>query len=186
MTHLTRRSVVAAGATVIAGVALRKPALGQDATAPSVALRPFSDIVRAVPPKTLPDLRFTTLDGSTRRLADYAGKPVVLNFWATWCIPCVAELPELDRLAETDPGVTVLAVSADRGGAAVVKPFVAAHGITHAGILLDPGKTGGFALGVFGFPTTLLIGPDGKLRGTLEGPAAWAGCQAAIAALMQG
>jgi thiol-disulfide isomerase/thioredoxin len=176
MALLTRRTLLAASATVMAGLAPRKPA-----RAAGIDMRPFSDIVKANPPTSVPDVQFQTLDGGQKSLASFAGRPIVLNFWATWCEPCVAELPELDTLSSTDPGIVVLAVSADRGGAGVVKPFLAAHKIDHATILLDPGSDAVHALGVAGFPTTLLIGADGKLRGTLEGPAA-----GTIAGMMQG
>ena len=169
MALLTRRTLLAATGTVLSA-------------APQVDMRPLSAIVRADPPKTLPAARFTTLDGAPKTLADYAGKPLVVNMWATWCIPCVAELPELDRLAAS--GTIVLAVSADRGGAATARPFAAAHHLDHLTLLLDPGNEAVGALGVAGFPTTLLIGADGKLRGTMEGPAAWGDAGAAIAKLM--
>ncbi len=182
--HFNRRALLAAGATLLATAAARK-VLAQDGGDGHVAMRPFSEIVRATPPEALPDVHFTTLDGAPRRLADFAGKPVVLNVWATWCIPCVAELPELDRLAAANPGLAVLAVSVDRGGAAIVKPFLAAHGIAHLTPLLDHRQDGTTALKVVAYPTTLLIGPEGRLRGRLEGPAAWAGGAPAIAALMR-
>ena len=147
-------------------------------------MRPLSAIVPATPPATLPPAHFTTLDGAPRSLSDYLGKPLVLNMWATWCVPCVAELPELDRLAASG-AVVVLAISADRGGAAAVKPFAAAHHLDHLTLLLDPGNEAVQALGVAGFPTTLLIGADGKLRGTLEGPAAWGDAGGVIAGLVK-
>ena len=131
----------------------------------------------------MPNLAFTTLDGAPAALASFRGKPVVLNFWATWCAPCVAELPELDRLA-AGGAVTVLAVSADRGGAARVKPFLAQHPLTHATVLLDPGSDAVHAVQVAGFPTTLIIDAQGRLRGRLEGPAAWGGAAGVIGGLV--
>ena len=68
----------------------------------------------------------------------------------------------------------------------MVKPFLVSHGITHAEVLLDQGSDAVHALQVAGFPTTLIIGPDGKLHGTLEGPAAWGGAEPAIRALVAG
>ncbi len=185
MALVTRRAVMAAASTVLVGVAARKPASADDAD-PHVQMRPFSEITRCVPPRLLPSANFTTLDGSTRTLADFRGKPVVLNFWATWCVPCVAELPELDHLAASDKSLVVLAVSADRGGAPVVTPFLAAHHITQTTVLLDQGSEATHGLGVVGFPTTLLIDATGHLRGTLEGPASWGTAAAAIAAIMSG
>jgi thiol-disulfide isomerase/thioredoxin len=183
MALVTRRAVLAAASTVLGGLAARKPASADDAD-PHVQMRPFSEITRCVPPRLLPTAAFKTLDGSSKTLADFRGKPVVLNFWATWCIPCVAELPELDHLAGTDSGLVVLAVSADRGGAAVVTPFLAAHHITGATVLLDQSSDAVHALGVVGFPTTLLIDASGQLRGTLEGPASWGAGAQAIAAIV--
>jgi thiol-disulfide isomerase/thioredoxin len=171
--------------TVLASVLACKLAWTDDA-APHVALRPFTEIERQNPPAPLPALQFATLNGAAKTLADFRGKPVVLNFWATWCGPCVAELPELDRLAATDSSVTVVAVSTDRGGVAIVKPFLAAHGITHATILLDHDSDAVHALGLAGFPTTLLIDGDGKLRGKLEGPAGWGSAADTINAIVKG
>ena len=179
---LTRRLLLAGGATVCGALHGGKPARGQDVADPQVEMRPLSAIVPAKPPVALAPASFRTLDGTPVALASYAGRIVVLNFWATWCVPCVAELPELDRLA-AGGGLAVLAVSADRAGAAVVRPFAASHAITHATLLLDQGSDAVHALAVAGFPTTLIIGPDGRLRGTLEGPAAWSGAGPAIRAL---
>jgi len=184
MVYLKRRALLGACATVLGGTGLRKPARAQ--AAGHVDMRPFSDIARTGAPRTLPAVSFKTLDGGVKSLADFAGRPLVLNFWATWCVPCVAELPELDHLSATDTAVRVVAVSADRTGAAAVRPFLAAHGLEHLTILLDPGSDAVHALGVFGFPTTLLIDSAGRLRGTLEGPAAWASGEAAIAAVVAG
>jgi len=185
MAQLTRRFIWAAGATVLAGGVACKLATADGTDEPHVRMLPFSDIARTAPPRALPDVSFATLDGGTTRLSAFYGRPVVLNFWATWCTPCVAELPELDKLAENDPGFAVLVVSADRGGAGVVKPFLAAHGILHATVLLDSGSDAVHTLGVVGFPTTLLIDAAGKLHGTLEGPANWGSGASAIAGVMR-
>ena len=173
---LDRRGVLGAGATLVACLALRNsPATAQEAKAP--------DAISAVtPPGVLPALAFTTLDGASVKLSAYLGKPVVLNFWATWCIPCVAELPELDKLA-ADPAFTVLAASADHGGAAAVKPFLARRPLSHLTVLLDPGTTSGHALDVFSFPYTFIIDAAGRLRGQLDGPARWAEAGGRIRAL---
>jgi len=183
MALVTRRAVLAATSTVLGGLAARKPARADDAD-PHVQMRPFSEITRCVPPRLLPAAAFRTLDGSPKTLADFRGKPVVLNFWATWCVPCVAELPELDHLAGSDTSLVVLTVSADRAGAAAVTPFLAAHHITQATVLLDQSSDAVHALGVVGFPTTLLIDATGHLRGTLEGPASWGAGAQAIATIV--
>jgi thiol-disulfide isomerase/thioredoxin len=73
-----------------------------------------------------------TPDGGMLRLADLKGKVVLLNFWATWCEPCLEEMPAMERLSRAyrDRGLVVLALSADREGASVVKPFLKRHGLS--------------------------------------------------------
>lgn len=161
------RRHVLAGATLLAGVAAGKSlAWGQE----------FRPVTAATPQPAapLPNLHLTGLDGAPVSLAAFRGKPMVLNFWATWCAPCVAELPELDALAAGGQ-VGVLAASTDRGGAARVKPFLASHAMAHADVVLDPGSEAAHTLQVAGFPTTLIIDARGMLRARLEGPCAWAG-----------
>src|SRR5438876_1827742 len=81
-------------------------------------------------PQPAPDTAFTDADGKPVRFADFKGKPVVINLWATWCQPCLREMPSLDRLqAALDGKLTVAAVSEDRGGAQRVGPFVATLGL---------------------------------------------------------
>jgi thiol-disulfide isomerase/thioredoxin len=159
-----RRGVLAAGATLSAGLWARNSAAAEE-------MQALSSITKVVPPGALPDLGFAGLNGGRVMLSAFRGKPVVLNFWATWCGPCVAELPDLDRLAAS--GVVVLAASTDRAGASVVAPFLARHGISHAEVVLDTGSESTHAAGVAGFPTTLIIDAQGRLRGRLEGPADW-------------
>ena len=185
MALLTRRTLVtgtliAAPATLVGALIARKPALAEEVT-----MQPLSAIERVTPPGTLPDAQVTTLDGTPKHLvADWKGRTLVLNFWATWCIPCVAELPALDHLAQSDPTLTIIALSADRTGAEAVKPFLAAHGIAHLTTLLDPHMEVGRAFGVAGFPTTLIIDAAGHLRGRLEGPADWSAAAATIKSLI--
>ncbi len=173
-TLMGRRGVLAAGVTLSAGLWARNSGAAEE-------MQALSSITRVVPPGALPDLGFAGLDGGRVTLSSFRGKPVVLNFWATWCTPCVAELPDLDRLAAS--GVVVLAASTDRAGAAVVAPFLARHGISHAEVVLDRGSEATHAAGVVGFPTTLIIDGQGRLRGRLEGPADWSGAKGVVARL---
>jgi thiol-disulfide isomerase/thioredoxin len=174
-TLIGRRGILAAGATLTAAIRPRNSAWAED-------MRPLSSIARLQPPGVLPDLAFVTLEGARLALSALRGKPLVLNFWATWCGPCVLELPALDRLAAS--GVTVVAASTDHGGADIVKPFLARHGIGHLRVVLDPGNESTHAAGVVGFPTTLIIDAQGRLRGRLEGPADWSGAASLIAGIV--
>lgn len=82
----------------------------------------------------IPEFRLTSLDGSVVESADLKGQPVVLNFWATWCGPCVREIPTLQELHRTD-SVRVISIALDDGGAAIVRPFVERHGIDYPVLL---------------------------------------------------
>lgn len=110
-----------------------------------------------------------------RRLADYAGKPIVLNFWATWCAPCVREMPDLDslRAALLPDGIEVLAVSEDRSGLAKVDPFYAEAGIVNLPKLVDDRGKLSRALGVRAMPTTVLFDDQGLRIGHVVGTAHW-------------
>lgn len=122
-------------------------------------------------------------DGERRHLtlADFKGQVVLVNFWATWCTPCIRELPSLDRLqAQLKPsGVKIIALSLDRGGADVVKRFFAENGIRHLDVYVDPTMDAQQAFKIPGLPTTVLIDRNGHDRGRLIGPADWDDAKAA-------
>ena len=171
MLRLTRRGLLVAG-TVAAALNGRKPRAAELAT------------LRAVtPPRPAPDAPFKTADGATRRLADYTGKPVLMNLWATWCPPCVAELPSLAVFARTlaPQGIHVLPISADRGGAKTVQAFYAAHSITGLPVLVDPDMNLMHAFGAQGLPTTYVIDAAGRIVGMEEGGMDWGAPEAAAA-----
>jgi len=115
-----------------------------------------------------------SLKGSPVTLQSFRGKLVVVNFWATWCPPCVAEMPSLERLHRTleGEGLQVLGVSIDEDEAALRK-FVAARGVTFP-ILRDPG--GRIAAGAYrttGWPETFVIDAAGVLKEQYVGPSDW-------------
>jgi thiol-disulfide isomerase/thioredoxin len=171
MILLQRRLLLAAGATLASAPFGRKPQ-----AAAGAGPLPDASKVKPTPGAPLPEFSFRQADGAERTLADYAGHGVVLNLWATWCVPCVAEMPSLDALAEAvaGAGVMVLPLSSDRGGAAAVERFYAERGVKHLPVLLDPRGAAARALGAVGIPTTLLIDAGGRERGRLEGGADWA------------
>src|SRR5690349_5267456 len=85
----------------------------------------LGQFIPASPPQPAPELSFTDLDGKAASLGDFKGKLLVLNLWATWCGPCLEEMPSLEQLQVNVPDkLVVIAVSEDRGGAKVVKPFL--------------------------------------------------------------
>jgi thiol-disulfide isomerase/thioredoxin len=125
-------------------------------------------------PLPAPALVFTTRDGVQKQLADFKGKLVLVNLWATWCAPCVEEMPSLDRLqAKLGDKLTILAISEDRQGEKVVSPFLAKIGIQHLAIFLDPKSAATNEFGAQGLPTSYLIARDGTIIGKEEGGATW-------------
>ena len=126
-------------------------------------------------PRAVPDLRFTDGEGRALSLADFRNRPVLLNIWATWCIPCREEMPSLDRL-QAELGTSqllVLALSIDREGRPVVEKFYRELGLAALGIYLDRSGGATSAVHTVGIPTTLLIDRDGREIGRKVGPAAW-------------
>ena len=126
-------------------------------------------------PQVLPNVRFVTKDGSRMDLEDFRGRVVLLNVWATWCVPCREEMPTLDALqAELGgPGFEVLALSIDRAGADVVQRFFDETGVRNLTMYVDITMLSATALRAFGLPTTLLIDGQGREIGRLVGPAEW-------------
>ena len=108
-------------------------------------------------------------------LADFRGKVVLLNIWATWCAPCRREMPTLERLqAELGgPDFEVVALSIDRKGLPVVKEFYQELGLQELAMYVDEAGAAQRALNALGLPTTLLLDRDGSEIGRLLGPAEW-------------
>ena len=129
---------------------------------------------------TLPDL-----DGRPVRLREFRGKLVLLNFWATWCTPCLHEMPSMERLYQTfkQTPFVLLAVSMDRQGAQVAKPFVENLNLTFP-VLLDNAAEVSRHYGVRGLPTSYLIDPEGRIIGAAIGGRDWSRTEAK--ALMAG
>jgi thiol-disulfide isomerase/thioredoxin len=126
-------------------------------------------------PKQVPTIQFVDGEGQPRSLADFRGKAVLLNIWATWCVPCRKEMPALDRLeaALGGPDFQVVPLSIDRGGADVVRKFFAEIGIKKLEMYLDVSGDASRQLSVVGLPTTLLLDREGREIGRLIGPAEW-------------
>jgi thiol-disulfide isomerase/thioredoxin len=127
-------------------------------------------------PADLPALAFVDADGKAKSLADWKGRTVLLNLWATWCGPCRKEMPDLDKL-QTELGsdkFEVVALSVDRAGIPGSKKFLDTVGTKALKLYVDPTAKLGGELKVIGLPATLLIDADGREVGRLLGPAEWA------------
>ncbi len=131
-------------------------------------------------PKRLPELSFQDQAGQTRTLADWRGRTVLLNLWATWCVPCRKEMPALDALQAKlgGPGFEVVAINIDTRNLERPKTWLKEVEVGKLGYYADPTakvfqdlKEAGKA---FGMPTTILIDPAGCELATLAGPAEWA------------
>ena len=123
----------------------------------------------------MPDISFKDAAGKPLGLADFRGKLVLLNIWATWCVPCRTEMPTLDRLQARlgGPDFTVLPLSIDRKGMSAVDDFYRGIAITHLAKYLDASGEAADRLHTVGVPTTLLIDREGRELGRLLGPAEW-------------
>lgn len=126
-------------------------------------------------PRNLPELTFEDDQGEPLALADFKGKTLLLNIWATWCGPCREEMPTLDALqaALGGEGFEVVALSIDRKGIEVVQDFYEDVGIEHLRQYIDTTGMAGNQLGAVGIPTTLLIDPQGDEIGRLVGATEW-------------
>ena len=143
----------------------------------AVALLGASCAEKPAPPTPetpAPPFELLDLEGRPHRLSDFAGQVVVLNFWATWCPPCVEEMPSLQRLQDLlgADGLTVVAVSVDERYSDI-PPFVAEHGLRFL-VLHDLGKRISRRYEVFQFPETWIIRRDGTLASHIVGARDWA------------
>jgi len=126
-------------------------------------------------PLKLPQLSFEDGAGHRRTLADFRGRYVLLNVWATWCVPCREEMPALARLQQQlgGPRFEVVALSVDSGGVEAVKRFFAEHRVDSLAVYTDRSLQVNSALRVVGLPTTVLVDREGREIARHVGPAQW-------------
>jgi thiol-disulfide isomerase/thioredoxin len=131
--------------------------------------------IPTTPPRPVPEVTVETRTGEKVRLTDLKGHPLLINFWATWCGPCISEMPALDALAAERAGtpLMIMAVSEDRKGESVVAPFLKKLRLTSLPIYLDPETKALAAFGSDALPTTVLIDRNGREIGRLMGAASW-------------
>jgi thiol-disulfide isomerase/thioredoxin len=179
---------LAAGLAGIYGIGGFKPNASTTCSANAALLQKLKPLARgevaavAVPDRSqlLPDLGFRDAEGKQKHLADWRGRTVLLNLWATWCVPCRKEMPALDALQQKagGPDFQVVTVNIDTRDTDKPKAWLKEVGVSHLDYFADSsGKV--FqelkAIGrAFGMPTTLLIDANGCELGTIAGPAEWA------------
>ena len=127
------------------------------------------------PPLPIPEASFSTTDGKKINLNMFKGAWVLVNFWATWCAPCISELPSLYNLKQNKSSskFKILLVSIDRAGPKVYKPFLKKLGLSQLKSASDPKANLMRALKISGIPTTLLIDPNSYIVGMYTGDAKW-------------
>ena len=124
------------------------------------------------PAKPAPDVAFSDAHGAKLPLKSLKGRYVLLNLWATWCAPCVAELPALSRLSAFAPGLRVVAVNTDRGDVDAAG-FLKEHSASGLGVFKDTDRVMMRSFVTPTLPVTVLIDPTGKVVARADGPADW-------------
>ena len=132
-------------------------------------------LIRRSEPQPVPDVAFQDADGRFHRLSEWRGKVVLLNLWATWCAPCKAEMPSLDRLqAKLGNGTfTILAISQDRTGLAKPAAFFAQEGLKHLALYYDSTSAALAELKASGLPVSIILDRQGREIARQLGPAEW-------------
>lgn len=170
--------LLASGALALSACDTEKaeaPQAEADQSAPNQSL---AGIDRRQAGKPAPDLAFEDGAGEPVTLAAFGGKPVLVNLWATWCAPCIAELPTLDALAQRRD-VEVVAISQDMGGREAVDAFFEKRPVKALEAYLDPDAALMTALGATTLPTTILYDAQGREVWRMIGEEDWTGKEAA-------
>jgi thiol-disulfide isomerase/thioredoxin len=134
----------------------------------------LGEFIAENPPQPAPAMSFTDMAGNAVSLGDFKGGVTLVNLWATWCQPCLKEMPSLIRFqAKEGAALKVIAVSEDMGSPDKVKSFVDKHDLGKLPVYLDPKSAAMHRFELRGLPTSILVGRDGKVLGKIEGEADW-------------
>ena len=163
-----RQRIARAGAIILALAAFARPVSGAEEAFETLRL------TRLGTGEPAAEFSVATPDGSIVGLSSLRGKVVLLNFWATWCEPCLEEMPAMERLARAyrDRGLAVLALSVDHEGASVVRPFLKRHGLTFL-VGLDPQQTVARLYRVWALPSTFILSRTGARLFQAQGARDW-------------
>jgi thiol-disulfide isomerase/thioredoxin len=173
------RFAILAAALLLMPACQKAEAPGGNASAETAEAGPVKGVDRSHKGGAPPDATFSSPDGEETRLGDLGG-PLLVNLWATWCAPCVKELPTLNVLAGKQAGVTkVLAISQDMGPQASVEAFLAKLNADDLEAYHDPKMGLSGALGAEVLPTTILYDAQGKEVWRYVGDLDWTGPEAA-------
>ena len=179
----TRHIILLLGIAFLAslGGALAYRWMLEDHTTASASVSPGTLVAPDLVGARRPDYTLGSSGGERVSAADFDGKVVLANFWATWCAPCLQEMPSMERLHQTfkQTAFVLLGVSMDRQGAEVAQPFVENLKLTFP-VLLDPVSEVARQYGVRGLPTTYLIDRQGRIRQKIIGARDKAGWEAAV------
>jgi len=163
------------GLLMAVNVSLSRPLADTEPGKCAGADQVFSGYTAQNPPAPVSGLPFIDANGDQQRLEQHLGRGVVFNFWATWCAPCVREIPQLDRLkALLKPdGIDIVTISEDRKGVPLVKKFYRVNEIKNLSVDIDEGGKVLRDSKVRGLPMTLLINAQGLEIGRVQGISEW-------------
>jgi len=191
MNRLSMNRLVALSCLALLLVACKRPTSNESpvaqpavtrapASAPSAATKPTAPETAANP--ALPSLQVKTIDGAPYDLAAHRGKWVVVNFWATWCAPCLKEMPELSALDAMREHIEVIGLAYEEIEPAEMKAFLQKHPVVYPVAIVDVYSPPADFATPRGLPMTYLIAPDGKVAKQFLGPVTAKDIEAAIAA----
>lgn len=176
---MSKKTIIALlAATALAGFAAIAVLLLGDQPTPSLPPEPAAgtmhNFIVSNPPKPVPAVTFERPGGAPAGLDAYRGKVLLVNLWASWCVPCRVEMPALDKLAADldGPNFQVIAL-AEHDSLDKAQAFLDKVGAHHVALAFDQTMKSAYALGTEGLPATLLIDREGREVGRVIGPAEW-------------